>query len=79
MKGDHKFDTEHAEYNRRVSKATEKYLAGPPPIDPSTMRTEDARKLYDTVVTRNPEVQDHINKMIESNRRFKTLYPAWKE
>ncbi len=79
MKGDHKFDTYHQEYNRLVSAAIQKHLDGPPKIDPVQMKTRDAKKLYKVVVTDNPEVQFYRNRMAESNLEFQTRYPMWKE
>lgn len=79
MNGDHKFDTDHREYNRLVSAAIQKHLDGPPKIDPGQMKTGDAKKLYEAVVINNPEVQFFRRKMLESNLEFQTRYPMWEE
>ena len=79
MKGDHKFDTDHQEYNRRVSAAIQKYLDARPKLDIGKMKTKDAKELYKTVVTNNPEVQFYRDRMIESHLEFQTRYPMWKE
>lgn len=80
MKKDHKgFDGGHREYNERVRAAMERYLAGPPKLNPLEMKIGDAEKLYETAVINNPKVRDFRARMIKSHQEFKAKYPDWEE